>query len=148
MARPTKPDHVKEAQGTLQPCRVNDSPAVGDALSVLPAVPDGMTEYEEKYFIWCCEDLLDKGLLTRSFAVSIERAALWYHVFATSRKRMRGGGYVQETQSGYTQITADFTAMKESHKLLSEFEGKYGLDLVSSQKISMPVRDKDDEYFD
>lgn len=136
--RPRKAVHIKEAQGTLARSREIDSPAIGEPLSILPAVPEGMTGDEEKYFLYCCEELLNLGILTSQFIVSIEMAAIWYREFCEARQFIRENGGTQKTQSGYTQISGYFTQMKESYKMLRDFENSYGLNLVSAQKINMP----------
>ena len=146
--RPRKPKHIKEAQGTLAKSREVDHPAMGEALSVLPSVPVGMGEHEEKYFLHCAGDLLSKGLLTAGFLPSLEMAASWYALFIIARNEVRSNGAVQVTQSGYTQITGSFTTMDKTYKNLVDFENRYGFNLVSSQKISMPAREKGNKYFD
>ena len=145
---PQKPKHIKEAQGTLRKSREIAAPAVGEALSVLPAVPDGMGVDEEKYFLYACGELLELGLLTSQFIVSIEMAAIWYAEFIEARKRCREGEGQYVAQSGFSQISGWFTQMEKAYKQVVDFEGRYGLNLVSSQRISMPPRDKGSEYFD
>ena len=145
---PAKPRHIKEAQGTLKKSREVANPASGEALSVLPAIPDGMTVDEERYFIYVCEQLLDLGLLTSQFVVDIEMAAMWYRQFVEARKKIREGEGIYVAKSGYSQVSGWHTQMEKAYKNLTDFHGKYGLDLVSSQKISMPPRNKEDTDFD
>jgi len=144
--RPRKPRHIKEAQGTLEKSREIETPATGEPLSILPAIPDGMTADEEKYFIYCCEELLNLGLLTSQFIVSIEMAAVWYGQFCEARERVRKGEAVQTTKTGYTQTTGYWSQMKDSYKNLVEFESRYGLNLVSSQKISVPEGNRGSDF--
>ena len=146
MARQGKAKHIKEAQGTLQPCRVNDSPATGEPMSLLPAIPDGMEVEEEKYFIKCCEELLNLGLLTSQFIPSIEMAAFWWWEFVENRKKIRKEGSVQVTKTGYSQTTGYHSAMKDAYKNLVDFENRYGLNLVSAQKISVPGARRSNDF--
>ena len=143
--RPRKAVHIKEAQGTLAKSREITDPAIGEVMSILPAVPVGMTEDEEKYFLYCCDELLNLGLLTSQFIVSIEMAAIWYREFCEARRFIRENGGTQKTQSGYTQINGYFTQMKESYRMLRDFENSYGLNLVSAQKINLPDPHRDDD---
>ncbi len=148
MGNPKKPKHIKIAQGTLENSREIASPATGVSLSTLPAVPGGMGKDEEEFFIWACSQLLDLGLLTSQFIISIEIASMWWAEFCKAREKCRGADGMYTSQSGYTQISGWYSNMEKSSKLLNEFLGKYGLDLVSSQRISMPPRSDDSEIFD
>lgn len=144
---PQKPKHIKEAQGTLKNYREIANPAMGESLSVLPAVPDGFTVEEEKFFIYVCNELLNLGLLASQFIVDVEMACIWYRAFCEARKVIREGGGVQTTQSGYNQTTGYWSQMKDSYKNLVDFNNKYGLNLVAAQKISMPDILKESDIF-
>ena len=141
--RPRKPTHIKKAQGTLEKSREVSNPAIGELMSVLPAIPDGLSNDEEKYFIYCCEEMLKDGLLATKFVRTIERAAVWYGIWVITRRSIQEHGFIQKTKSGYSAITAELTAMEKSHKYLVDFETRFGLDLVSSQKINIPTNKKD-----
>ena len=145
---PAKPRHIKEAQGTLKKYREIENPVMGEVMSVLPVIPEGFNKDEEKYFIHRCEQMLNMGLLTPEFVQSMERAAVWYGIWITTRRAIKKNGYTQTTQSGYSAITSDLTTMEKAHKYLVDFEREYGFTLASSQKISMPPKDKGNEYFD
>ena len=148
MSRPRKPDHVKKAQGTLQPCRVNSSPATAESLSAIPAVPKDVPDDGAGYFTWACEILFSFGELRTSFIPSITRAAQMHSQYARHWDIVNREGARQVCQSGYTQKTGAWTLMTEAHKFLNEFERDYGLTLASSQKISVPEKPKNNEDFD
>lgn len=148
MARPSKPDHIKEAQGTLRPCRVNSSPVTSEPLSEIPDVPGGVSESGHGYFHHACEILLSNGVLTASYIPTITRGADIYARYVEARDKVVAEGAFQTAQSGYTAKSGAWTVMVEAHKLLLEFEREYGLTLVSSQKISVPTKPKDNDDFD
>ena len=145
--RPGKPKHIKEAQGTLERSREVANPATGEPLPVLPAIPDGMTVEEEKFFIWVCEELIKTHLLTSQFIIEIEMAAMWYRSFCEAREKVRKDSGVQTTKTGYTQTTGWWSQMKDAYKNLTEFGNRYGLNLVSSQKISLPDSGRETDMF-
>ena len=138
MGRPSKSNEIKKAQGTLRPCRVVDQPVTFKALSAVPAVPDSVPEFGREYFSHCCEALFTAGVLSAAIIPCIEIACAWYHIYVLAREAIKKGGYMQKTKTGYSAISADFTALKEATGQLRKFEGENGLNLVSSQKISGP----------
>jgi len=148
MANPAKPKHVKEAQGTLRKCRETDNPVTFEPLSEVPSVPETIPEQGRDYFRYCCELLLSIGLLTAAFIPDITRAAIWYAIMVRAAAHISEDDYFQKTQAGYTAINAHLTTLEKATKFLNEFEGKYGLNLVSSQKLSMPNKKKNEDDFD
>lgn len=148
MARPRKPDHIKKAQGTLRECRVNQSPATAEILSAVPAVPDDVPDDGRGYFVQSCEILFSLGVLTAAYIPDISRVAMWYSIFIRAFRAIEADGYFQTTQGGYTAINAHLTTMDKAHKHLVDFEGRYGLTLVSAQKISIPAKPKNEKDFD
>ena len=147
MSNPQKPKHIKQAQGTLRKCREVDHPATTEPLSEVPAVPAEVPDESHGYFTHCCEILLSLGVLTAAYVPDITRAAMTYAHFIRAQRALELVSPVQETKTGYTAISAWWTVYKDSMKSLNEFEGKYGLSLVSSQRISVPDR-TDNEDFD
>jgi len=148
MARPRKPDHVKAAQGTLKKYRVNDSPATSEKLSSVPDIPGEVPGNAHGYFTHCCEYLLYNDLLTSAIIIQIVRASQMYSEYAKCQEEVAEKGSIQRTGSGYTAKTGAWTVMIEAHKLLLEFEREQGLTLASSQKISVPPKQKNEDDFD
>jgi len=148
MAQPSKPNHVKEAQGTLRKCRVNTSPATSEPLSAIPAVPPEVPDDGAGYFTWACEILYSFGELRTSFIPSITRAAQMHSQYERHWAIVNETGALQTTQSGYTQKTGAWTLMTEAYKFLNEFEREYGLTLSSSQKITVQDKQKNNADFD
>ena len=145
MARPRKPDHIKEAQGTLQPCRVNDSPVSGILLSALPDIPDIVPEEGREYFLYFCQSGLGRWL-TADIIPAIARAGWLYANFIRATQSMEADNGLpwQVAQSGWTQKKGEWTIATEAHKLLLEIEREYGVTLASSQKISIPNKPRGD----
>ena len=149
MARPRTPDHIKKAQGTLQPCRVNDNPVAGILLSIIPEVPDIIPDEGHGYFVHVCQSGL--GIwLTADLVPTISRGAIFYAHFIRSLEAIEavGGKPWQKSGTGWTQKSGEWTIMMDAHKLLLEFEREHGLTLASSQKISIPDRPTNEDDFD
>ena len=146
--RPRKPDHIKKAQGTLKPCRVNNSPATSELLSSVPDIPEDVPDNAHGYFTHCCEYLLHNNLLTSAIIVQIVRASDMYSNYKKMKDIVDEHGPIQTTETGYTAKTGAWTVMVEAHKLLLEFEREQGLTLASSQKISVPPSQKNEDDFD
>ena len=142
-----KPKHIKEAQGTLRKCREVDSPATTEPIEV-PAVPDEVPEEGRGYFTHACEVLFSLGVLTAAYVPDISRAAMTYAFFIRAQRELEESGTVQMTKTGYTAISANWTVYKDSLKYLTEFESRYGLSLVSAQRLSVPDKPKKDDDFD
>ena len=146
--RPTKPRHIKEAQGTLEKSREVDNPITRQALSKVPNIPDIIPDRGKEYFIYCCKALIEDGLLSAAIINKAVRAASWYADFVKASKAIDEHGYIQTTKSGYDAISPHLTMKERAEKYLTEFEREYGLTLASSQKLSMPTKKPDDELFD
>ena len=148
MARPSKPDHVKKAQGTLQPCRVNNNPATAELLSAVPDVPEDVPEGGGGYFTHVCNMLLYFKKLTAALIPTITRISQIYDVYQEAQKDVAINGAFQTTQSGYSTKSGAWTVMTESHNHILAFEKECGFTLASSQKISIPDRPQNETDFD
>lgn len=141
--RPTKPDHVKDAQGTLRPCRVNEHPLSYDALSRSPEPPKDLNEDGSRFYKYICDLMISKRLLTPAFLFDIERAAFWYEQFKVAQRDVNENGMFEVSEkSGWRQISPLVSVAEKATKFLNEFDGKYGLNLVSGQKIEIPENDE------
>jgi hypothetical protein len=149
MARPRKANHIKEAQGTLQPCRIIKGHVDFDKLSRIPRIPATIPKHGQGYFIHCCEALKSVGLLSAAILPDIERAATWYHVYCIARNYIKRSGYYQKTKTGYIAVSPHLNALEKSQKALVDFETRNGLNIVGSQKLEMPKgKDETDKDFD
>jgi phage terminase small subunit len=97
-------------------------------------------EGSKEYFEHSCQSIMDTGQLYPAFIPTIERAALWYGLFMKASKEIEKNGIVQTAQSGYNSQSPHINVMAMCHKNIVEFENQFGLNLVSSQKIEMPVK--------
>ena len=143
--RPRKPNHVKAAQGTLQPCRINNNPLTYEPLSVAPKPPKDLSEDGRNYYTYVCTLMITKKLLTPAFLFDIERSSFWYQEFKKAQREINENGTFEISQTGWKQISASITIAEKATKLLNEFENKYGLNLIASQKIEMPAPEEDDD---
>lgn len=145
VGRPRKPNHVKAAQGTLQPCRVNNNPLTYEPLTVPPDPPKDLTKDGCNYYTYICRMLITKKLLTPAFLFDIERAAFWYGEFKKAQRDINENGTFEISKTGWKQISASISIVEKATKMMNEFEGKYGFNLISSQKIEMPEPEEEDD---
>jgi len=146
--RPPKPKHVKEAQGTLEKSREIEHPVTFEPLSAVPKVPDVVPEEGREFFTHHCRLLFSVGLLTAGDISSISQASIWYAIFIRASRSLEEDGQSQKSQTGYENPRPQFTAMVQAQKYLNEFQNKFGFNLASRQRISMPKKKDNSEYFD
>ena len=136
--RPRKSTVVKMAQGTYRKDREQVYSLQGDMIDKVPNVKFNNPD-EQEYFNTTCQILIDNGWLLRDFIDDIKRAAFWKALYL----RHKDKPMIQHTATGYEAMTASFGVMKEAHKNICDFENRYGLNLLYSQRFSK--KDKKDE---
>ena len=146
--RPPKPKHIKEAQGTLEKSREVDNPLTFAPLVAIPEAPTTLTKSGRDFFNLHCEILCNVGQLTAGDISSIIQASRWYAIFDEASKSVFEDGGEQDTSTGYKAATPAFTRMVQAQKYLNEFQNKYGFNLASRQRISMPTQKPENELFD
>lgn len=144
--RPRKPNHIKEAQGTLEKSRVNEHPLSFEPLSRVPEPPGDLNKDGRAFYVYICQILINAGLLTAGYLFDIERAAFWYSLFKDAQREIELEGYYQESETGWRQIKPSVQIIEKATKYLNEFDGKYGLNLVAGQKIEIPENKDEPEY--
>ena len=145
--RPRKPNHVKEAQGTLQKCRVNDHPLTFEPLSAVPMPVRELDAEGLRFFRIVCELMISKRLLTPAFLLDITQAAKNYSYLIKIEKALDEDDLFQVSESGWKQTHTGMKAYSDLQKSLNEFYNRYGLNLTASQKIEMPEsNEKEPEY--
>ena len=136
MARPKKSITQKQAQGTYhksrEPISLNLQP-----LTELPEPPDDFTDYEKEFYNRIAGALFDSGTLRIVDVMQVEMNAMWWHVYRTNRAEVCNRS-VQTTDNGWKQISGSLTAVEKACKQLQSFSDRYGLNLISKDKISAP----------
>ena len=143
--RPRKPDHVKKQQGTLQKCRINDRPLTYETISVPPEAPAELGEHGRNLFNYVCALLVSKRLLTAAYLVDIEMASQQYEIYKKCVRNMNDNGMFHVTSNGYEVERPCMNRMDKAYKFVTEFNNRYGLNLISGQKIEMPAPEEDDD---
>lgn len=139
MARPRKTIETKKAQGTLEKSRELPNYVHHDIVRVMPEVSKDLNEDGKKFFQNVCAILMQKGLLTVAYIADIELHATWYSIYKIAERNIKKNkGYTQISKTGWNQISADIAALEKATKALVNFSTRYGLDLVSSQRINVP----------
>ena len=100
---------------------------------------EGVKIFEE--LVTHCEEI--KLHNADSFELSMLAFNFW--VFDQAAKEIAKGGYSQVTQSGYKQITADFTALKQSGEYIKNNAGKFGLNPAAREKLTAFTAEKPKE---
>ena len=128
----------KQLAGTLRKDRIVK--AIGmEPVKELPTAPGYFTEYEKEFFDRISLYLFEAGILRGVDILLIEMHAMWWHVYKTNRALVCAKA-TQETDKGYNQITGTLTAVERAAKNLQWFSEKYGLNLISKDKIAAPVK--------
>jgi len=142
--RPRKSKAEKIASGTLQKCR-----EVGNALEFRPIssvdVPDYLEGYAVEFFEYYSRLMASVGLLTPADMLELEKASIAYSMMREAYDDLKENGSMQVTRSGYTQKTAAFTVYSDANKILSDFSNRYGLNVVSRERITMSEPDNEDD---
>jgi len=143
--RPRKTIEQKQINGTLRKDRELDNYLHHETLRSVPKVSDDLNKDGQNFFNYYSTILLKKGLLTISFIPDIELAASWYSIYKQAQRNIKESWYTQTAPNGgWKQMGPDITALEKATKALTNFYTRYGLDLVSSQRIAIPDIDTDE----
>ena len=139
--RPRKTTEVKMAQGTYRKSRDTKADVKGELINKVPDI-----KFEDKnsqmYFNDVCQIFIENGWLLEDFVNDIIRAADWFGIYMESR----GKPLTMKTHTGYEAITPAYIMLKDSHKNLVDFENRYGLNLLSSQRFDKKDKKEDDPF--
>jgi P27 family predicted phage terminase small subunit len=151
MARPTKPNHIKKAAGTLRKDRMIEKCIKHDLIRSIPeitslAITDGkiLNKDGKGYFNFICSKMIQEGILSDVYIVDIHNAAFWHQTITDAQRHLKKEGYVTKFPTGSVQISAFVSIIEKANKALNEFSNRYGLNLAASQKIQIPDNDNDE----
>lgn len=133
MARPRKPDAVKAAQGTLQPCRMRQVSISNFELTLDPPVAltaDARDAWE--LAVKCAP----KGVLVATDATILERWARNYALYRKLAKTVEHDGVECEGATGGRQLSPTFNAMMKVQQVLAACERELGFTPVSRARVS------------
>ena len=139
----------KKSKGTLQKCRIKHPPAYENLISI----PDPAFELDingKMYFDKFCQMLIDNKLLTAAYVPIISRAARYFEIYKDADDKVQSNGIVQIAEkSGWEQKSAYFTIMTDAEDRITKIEEKFGMTLLSMQKLDIKKPDKnaDDDDF-
>ena len=143
--RPRIPNHIKKLQGTFREDRAVMNPVTYGAIESVPTAPADLNEDGAKYYNYVCSLLVSQSLLNAGFLQDIERAAFWYSQFKEAQREMKESGYSVVGKTGWKQVSPAVAVAEKASKFLENFESRYGMSLVASQKIDIP-KDEHDEF--
>ena len=136
--RPRKTREEKMMIGTYRKDRDIVYNVSGDAIEQVPDIKFD-DPIQQEYFDRTCQTLIDNGWLLKDFIDDIKRAAEWYGLYREHKTKPM----TQCSANGFITMTASYTIRRDAHKFLCEFEQRYGLNLLASQRFSK--KDKKDE---
>ena len=143
MGRPKMSEAQKKLRGTFN-STLDGKPKIDMfPLLEMPKPPDGCSEFEKEFFNRVAGALFQSGTLREVDVMQIEINALWWHVYKENRKKVIDNS-VQVTSTGWQQITGSLTAVEKACKMLQSFSDRYGLNLISKDKIAAPVKKEND----
>jgi len=102
----------------------------GEALITVPEITFEDPTAQD-YYDRVCSILIQNGWLLDDFMNDIIRAADWYSMYMDAKDRPM----IMRTHTGYECVSPAYSLMKEAHKNLVDFENRYGLNLLSSQRF-------------
>ena len=147
MARPVKGKKQKEIQGTLRQRKgvisLNLQP-----LKEMPTAPGEFDADERWFFNMACEALFNSNLLRAPDLMTIESMAGWWAIMKKAQKDIRDNGYVQVAErTGWQNVSPAVQIFEKAWNKLKDFSDRYGFNLLSKDKINVPLgNDGDDEW--
>ena len=143
--RPRKPQHVKDAQGTARKCRDTGSEIV--PVTDINTGPLTLTEQQQYLFSVIVEEGKKNGILMTQFSGDFARAAQWWDRYIEADLYMREHGMWQVSEKGgWAAKHPAYGVAVDSHKLLVEFENRYGLSLPGYEKLGIKPQKKNDDF--
>lgn len=95
-----------------------------------------------------CKHLKDNKGLSGIDHFEISVVANSFSLYAHAANKCKNGGYTQVTQTGYSQVKAEYTVMKNESINIMKYAEKYGLNQAAREKILAFSKPKDvaDEF--
>lgn len=139
MGRPKMSEAQKKLRGTYN-STLDGKPKIDMfPLLEMPEPPKDSSEHEKEFFRRVAGALFESGTLREVDVMQIEMNALWWHVYKENRQLVIDRS-VQITSTGWQQITGAVTAVEKACKILQSFSDRYGLNLISKDKIAAPMK--------
>jgi len=114
--RPSLPDELKKAKGTLRPDRVNfDAPKIEPGM---PQIPLGLTGIAKKKFIELAQELVQMKVVTTHDRLILEHISKEFELFKQLEKTLKKDGFfyhsrITETTTETTPEGEKVTTVKE-----------------------------------
>jgi len=106
-------------------------------LTEMPSPPEYFSKHEHQFYIRVATALFESGVLREVDVMQIEMNAMWWHVYMENRQMVCEKS-VQTSEKGWAQISGHLTAVEKACKMLQSFSDRYGLNLVSKDKVQQP----------
>jgi hypothetical protein len=137
--RPRKTNEEKKMIGTYRKDRDVKIEVKGNLTDKIPDV-EFDDEYSQQFFNDVCGIFIENGWMLDDFINDIIRASDWFGIYMEAR----GKPLTMKTHSGYEAVTPAYIMLKDSHKNLVDFENRYGLNLLSSQRFQKKDKKEED----
>lgn len=142
--RPKKPKAQKIIDGTYRKDRDVDIIKAKTVNTLLEA-PEYLTETAKTYFNNICTALIDMNNLSNADIAVIVHLAETIELHAESYRLVSAGQWEQQTQSGYSQITAAFTVWEKTGKRLIELSSLLGLSPAARERIKIKPKEEEND---
>jgi P27 family predicted phage terminase small subunit len=147
MGRHAIPNKIKAIQGTLRKDRIPKNEPQADLPSI-PQPPDTLGESGKELFIRTCAKLVQLNMLTNAGIPQIERYSFAYQLWNNANSHLNAQDMAKDVNNARTW----FNILKESHKMMQEFEDRWGLSPASQNKVQWADVDtkkaKEEDEFD
>lgn len=130
----------KEMKGTLRKCRIKNPPAY-EKLTNIPDPSFKLNNEGLDYFTKFCQMLIDNKLMTAAYIPIITRASKYYETYKYAVGKVEGGALTQVAESGWEQKGVWWTVMTDAEDRITKIEEKFGMTLMTLQKIDLPKQD-------
>jgi P27 family predicted phage terminase small subunit len=94
-----------------------------------------LTERGQEIYNEILDFIKDKGLDDSIDTFELSILANNFDMYGIASDAVKAHGYSQQTQSGYSQITADYTVMKQCADYIAKHSDKFGLNPSAREKI-------------
>lgn len=140
--RPTTPESIRKAKGTLQKCRVNENAVRVNGnvlLDKLPKPPKDLPALWKKFYNMVAQELLTLGLLSTQNTFIVYRYTKYARTWQECSEKINSGNYVtvMVTAQGskIPMVTPYLTIMRQMEKEMKNIESEFGFTPAARSRI-------------
>ena len=135
---------MKIMRGTYRPDR-EEKHFETSSLDQIPDPPIDLTDKERENFYIICKVMIDRGCLNRATLLPIAQASAVLTMWREAKSNINEHGITNVTANGYVQVNGYFSAFEKLTKHLESFYNRFGLDLLSLDRLKISEPEKPDK---